>query len=445
MYYRYRKRLGEGSKLNDLVKKIASGASSKLSDSTGQVIPWERLQLHEAFAGKGCGFGTVFRASLDGKVCALRRAERPLLSVHPAETLLEQTSDLMALRHAHLARIFGFASDLSRNHGVLSEYASLSLATVLVSPEAEQLTWSNTWLRIASEIADGMAYLHSMGMAHLALRAENVLLDNHFTAKLTDFGRSAKAVSVLCQNLADGGAVAESPHVCFAPELVRMESFETPVDIWAYGCILAHIGTGKPVYSSFGDASFFVVMLRVCSGEASPLLELEQGLAAPDGIIELARRCTDLEPRRRPTCSDIKTFLGEVRVADFERDTRFTDVEGGRSGSMEYVGNLPSARVTGTTERTLEPVKHPVGRFSYAQPLPVASKAELSDPVNLPHAPKVDLSLALPHVLPRASTRASQVEVPLRPSRNLPPPLPNASEMATRLADERDSHTRVRI
>lgn len=407
----------------------SAAASTKLSSSKAKdVIPWNDVELLEMLAGKGCGFGTVFKAIYDGELCVLRRLEPPLLQgvqsqfrlsagssqtiasgVHSLEELLDQTHALAQLQHAHLANVIGFASDLTRNHGVVSEMAPWTLSRLLVSDEAVDLTWANTWLRVIIEIAEALAHLHSLGFVHLSLNPENVLLNSDFTVKLTDYGRTAKALKALCQDISDSGSAMRSPYACFAPELVRMESFDAPVDIWSYGCILAHIGSRVPLWSSFGDSSFYVVMLRVCSNDASPVDEMASVPNCPSEMIELARRCVSLDPTRRPQSSRIALALPHVLLPDERLQQRNTigDYENPRaSAQMPGAGPLPAPTEADRIKVELPPpMSLPVTEkveLCIPQPLPQAPQVVLTAPIPLPQAPKVDINKSNVPALPEA-------------------------------------------
>ena len=153
-----------------------------------------------------------------------------------------------------------------------------------------------------------MAYLHSQGVCHLALHPRNVLLNSAMAIKLSDFGRTPKLTTALLEGNESapshhGDKKQEPARLYMAPEVVRLESFEKSADIWSLGCLLAHMGSQKPLYSGSGARSTYIIMVRVSTGEIKAGTQLEKVEGISPLLIDLVHGCTNLEAAERPTAA----------------------------------------------------------------------------------------------------------------------------------------------
>ena len=282
------------------------------------IIPWEDVTLTELLGSSRSDFGHVYRASYRNSSGAMRRLGPQMLAIQGVEEVREEVRKLTSLSNPRLMQIHGFVTDGSHNHGILMEYVGRSMHDLLNSPFAASLDWESAWLGIAAGVADGMAYLHSNGVMHGSLRPQNIMLDDNLGVKLADFGRNKKVLSAvrlaLNQDADEDEESGEPTQAYCAPEMLHGDDQSQKTDSWSYGCLLARMGSGMPLYSSLGDVSWYITMLRVCSGQATPLSELRFSSNCPREIFLLASHCLSLEPEKRLQFNRIKLLLTRVNV-----------------------------------------------------------------------------------------------------------------------------------
>ena len=97
---------------------------------------------------------------------------------------------MIQLRHPNVLLMIGIVTDLgstavSPETGILMELMEASLLDVIHSKAfATFNTWSNSLLSIATDVSKGMAYLHFNGILHRDLKPGNILLSEHWVAKV---------------------------------------------------------------------------------------------------------------------------------------------------------------------------------------------------------------------------------------------------------------------
>jgi serum/glucocorticoid-regulated kinase 2 len=94
----------------------------------------------------------------------------------------------------------------------------------------------------ASQIIQGLIYLHSMNIVHRDLKPENILFDENGNACLADFGIS----KILGPNELTKSFIGTPEYV--APETILSNGHNKAVDIWAFGILLYEMVVGIPPF-----------------------------------------------------------------------------------------------------------------------------------------------------------------------------------------------------
>ena len=205
------------------------------------MVPWEELALREKL-GEGA-FGEVTVAEYGRTACAIKRLPEGESGRMLAEHLRAEFDVMMQLRHPHIVQMIGFASDGGANCGILMELMEASLAQVLSRVELQPFnSWEGSLLSIATDACLGMAYLHQQDILHCDLKPANVLISAHWVAKVADFGHAG-----LTSASTDGGDLLKGTPPYMAPEVVSRRAYAKPVDVWSFGCLMAHMASGLPV------------------------------------------------------------------------------------------------------------------------------------------------------------------------------------------------------
>ncbi|KAH0452407.1 hypothetical protein IEQ34_019706 [Dendrobium chrysotoxum] len=200
------------------------------------------------FIGSG-GFGPVYRGSVDEK---LRPGLKPqsvavkLLDLEGSQGHREWLAEVIflgQLKHQNLVKLIGYSYE-EKHRLLVYEYMSKgSLENHLFKSVFVSLPWL-TRLKIAVGAAKGLAFLHEADkpVIYRDFKASNILLDEDYNAKLSDFG------------LAKDGPEGDETHVTTrvmgtrgyaAPEYIMTGHLTAKSDVYSFGVVLLELLTGR--------------------------------------------------------------------------------------------------------------------------------------------------------------------------------------------------------
>jgi eukaryotic-like serine/threonine-protein kinase len=207
---------------------------------------------------------------------------------------------LAALNHSNIAAIYGLEEDSGRSYLVMELVAGETLAERVKREGAVPVEEA---LAICKQIAEGLEAAHEKGIIHRDLKPANVKVTPEGKVKVLDFGL-AKAFEGDAANDDPSNSptlsMAATMHgvilgtaAYMSPEQARGKSVDKRADIWAFGCVLYELLTGKRAFpgETLQDALAAVLEREPDWQAISP--------AAPAKIRDLVRRCLQKDSQRR--------------------------------------------------------------------------------------------------------------------------------------------------
>ena len=267
------------------------------------VIPKARLRMVDV-VGSGAT-ATVYKASWNGTTVALKIFYLGVgdMSRKQLGALAREVRTLAALNHPNVAPLLGVTWTAEGQLGFVSEFVDLGTLRSVVATMHRDMQWSLR-LRMALDVARGMAYLHSVNVLHRALRSSNVLVTKVFRCKLTDVG----LLGFTSYELADVPASAAVEYT--APEVLRTHHAEPASDVYSFGVLLAELAAG---HAPFSECSLSTADKRRAI-ESGKLL-VRPSPACPRPVADLILECTCAQPSERPSFVALERRLEALRGA----------------------------------------------------------------------------------------------------------------------------------
>ncbi|XP_016526530.1 non-receptor tyrosine-protein kinase TNK1 [Poecilia formosa] len=297
-------------------------------EQSGPVQPQERtaprlIQDSELVLGEKLGsgsFGVVKRGEWHtpaGRVLPVAVKSLRSSRSTQADTLtdfLQEVTTMQSLDHPNIIRLYGVV--LTQPLKMVTELAFLGSLYDTLRARQFEYPLLRLWL-FATQIAAGMDYLETRRFIHRDLAARNVLLSSKEAVKIGDFGLMRGLSQETNHYIM--GAHRRIPFAWCAPESLRIGSFSHASDVWMFGVTMWEMFTycEEPWFGLSGRQ----ILLRVeQEGE-----RLEKPPDCPQELYVVMRKCWAVNPADRPSFADLIKMLAEVKPAQFQATTEFSE------------------------------------------------------------------------------------------------------------------------
>ncbi|KAK3036412.1 hypothetical protein RJ639_030011 [Escallonia herrerae] len=317
----------------------------------------------ESCIGEG-GFGKVFRGQIE------TTGQRTKENVLP----LENNMFIGILLQARMWLRLEFFSHVKLHMLYVEKEENVLHLKNNLTPDMEPLDW-NTRMRIAAGAARGLDYLHNQAnppVIYRDLKSSNILLDEGYHPKLSDFGLAKFGPS---EDKSHVSTRVMGTHGYCAPEYGASGKLTMKSDIYSFGVVLLELITGRRALESSGGEKRSLVewarpMLRDRENFvqlADPRLRGHFSESALRRFLETALMCLRTEAHKRPSVSDVVLALDYLASHPYDpnvaRGSRVRDGRGrrvpGREGQRnekaeDYKGPDDTPKETSSLNKEVE-------------------------------------------------------------------------------------------
>lgn len=285
---------------------------------------------YDQLLGEG-GFGYVYKGVLtDGTHIAVKKA-KDKSKAQVNQEYQHEIGIVSQVNHKNVVKIIGLCLETKVpllvyefiSNGTLFQHIHLRKSQALAN-------WKNR-LRIAEESALALDYLHSLAsppIIHGDVKTSNILLDNTYTAKVSDFGAS---VLISPGNL-DMATKIKGTFGYLDPEYLMTGILTEKSDVYSFGVVLVELLTGKnPNSTARSEEKGNIIQYFLSSMESHNMEDVLCFRVANKGEIEeikafaeIAKRCLQSSGEKRPTMKEVADEFGRLRKLN-EKSKRSDD------------------------------------------------------------------------------------------------------------------------
>jgi eukaryotic-like serine/threonine-protein kinase len=337
-----------------------------------------RLGPYEVIAQIGVGgMGEVWRATDAnlGRQVALKVL--PDTFAHDPERLARferEAKTLASLSHPNIAIIYG----LEKANGIRALVMELIEGPTLADRITQGPIPFDEALPIARQIAEALQAAHEQGIIHRDLKPANVKVRADGTVKVLDFGL-AKVLAPEAASVTVGG-LSQSPTITspamthagtilgtaayMSPEQARGQGVDKRTDVWAFGCVLYEMLSGRGAFTG-----------ETITDTLASILEREPDWrrlpeSTPDRARDLLRRCLRKDPRRRfHDIADARIELEEAQTGQ-NADARALSISVGRGERLLWMSAVALVAVIAAAAMA----------WSRATPTAIETRLEIATP-----------------------------------------------------------------
>jgi eukaryotic-like serine/threonine-protein kinase len=247
------------------------------------------------------GMGDVYQASDSklGRDVAVKILPEVFAHDETRRARFEREARVLAsLNHPHIAAIYGLEQFAGQNFLVMELISGETLAERITHgslPTREALT-------IARQIAEALEAAHEKGVVHRDLKPANIKLTADGQIKVLDFGLAKALTDDTAVNLSNSPTLSVAATnvgvilgtaAYMSPEQARGKEVDRRADIFAFGCVLYELVTGRKAFQGETVAEVLAAVLK-----SEPDWSRLPG-DTPAAVRQLLRRCLQKDPKRR--------------------------------------------------------------------------------------------------------------------------------------------------
>ncbi|KAL0318670.1 UNVERIFIED_CONTAM: Receptor-like protein kinase FERONIA [Sesamum angustifolium] len=308
--------------VNYKLHKIAEAKWKKQSALTGGLRRFSLAEMQSAtdnfrhtHIGKG-GFGKVYRGLIDDGQCRVAIKKLAFGSHQGEREFWNEVNALSRLRHANVVSLIGYCYE---SEEMILVYELMPLGTLAANlfkdnTTDNSLSWEQC-LRICIGAARGLDYLHTNGVIHRDVKSSNILLDDTFRAKISDFGFAKFGELMQLHSHVNTRIVGTNGYL--DPDYMRTQQLTEKSDVYSFGVVLFEVLSGKRAVNLKGqDSQLDLISWRrghIRNGDidkiVEPSLRRKMSLKCLKDLLEISDKCLHDEPKKRPTMVQVVAML----------------------------------------------------------------------------------------------------------------------------------------
>jgi len=267
-----------------------------------KISSWVKSRL----LGEGA-YGCVYLATSKDDIYKTERAIKSA-DVLKAWSLMHEGRILRSLQSPFVIRCYGHEiarEGTGHQYNLILEYCSGQCLADMIEDNQGGIPEFDV-KQFAIDVLSGLSYIHRRDIIHCDIKPDNLLLSpvdhrfrsNGFLTKIADFGLSMEKGS---NEYGNGRGHMRGTTRYMTPKLISSGLVDFAVDIWAFGCSVLEMLTGKKVWGEHGDLAHDDWVDLIGHSDLTPQISIRLSAEAQDFLM----RCLVKEPGSRWTIGEL--------------------------------------------------------------------------------------------------------------------------------------------
>lgn len=298
---------------NGLMPPTSQSGGRSFGGGSGDLLDRDKAQGSRPGAGPAGGsmwgnsrrspktsraFQSVVGSTAIGRMALERRDRNTML-----QRFVEEMRFLSKLRHPCITTVMGAVVEKNVEPMLVMELMTHGSLFDLINNNTIQLE-AEMILPILTDVVQGMRFLHSAAtpVLHGDLKAQNILVDSNFRAKVTDFGLTQKK---------EMGLIG-TPY-WMPPEVLRGGKPSMEADVYAFGVVLYQATSRKEPYE---DEEYSKVMEDILNDDLIPPKTPGVPANCPPTIAGMMAQCWSRSPAARPSFEELDATISKLDLTN---------------------------------------------------------------------------------------------------------------------------------
>eukprot|EP00727_Mastigamoeba_balamuthi_P013701 m51a1_g8954 putative serine threonine kinase (1680) ;mRNA; r:1026291-1032121 len=277
---------------------------AKMSTQDKQRPTWaidpSEVAISKTQIGRG-NFGSVYKGEYKGETVAVKKFYQQKVdqaTMVELQRQLKEISLLAELRHPSIILFMGASLD-PNNMFIITEWMDGGSLKTVLEDKAVDMPRA---IAILSSVCRGLIYIHASNIIHRDLKAANILVNDKWDVKITDFGLSA--IKNANKTMTVCGTVA-----WMAPEILERGHFSEKSDVYALGMVMYEVLTR---HNPFNGVPVMSLVSRIIGGQRPAIPDSHRGFSA--AYVDLMQSTWAANPDDRPTFSQLSSSLAQIQA-----------------------------------------------------------------------------------------------------------------------------------
>jgi serine/threonine protein kinase len=266
--------------------------------------------------GKG-GNGTVYKGTLkDSRTVAIKKCK--LIDERQKKEFGKEMLILSQINHRNIVKLYGCCLEVEVPM-LVYEFIPNGTLYQLIHHHRSRVSFA-TRLKIAHETAEALAYLHSWAsppIIHGDVKSPNILIDDNYIVKVSDFGASTLAPTDEAQFV----TFVQGTCGYLDPEYMQTCKLTDRSDVYSFGVVLLELLTSRKALNlqategeekNLSSRFLLAANARRLDEIVDAQIVNEQSIEPIEQVAELAKQCLEMNSERRPSMREVAEELGRL-------------------------------------------------------------------------------------------------------------------------------------